>query len=98
MCSSPFREPGPRDPFRITLDRTEFVIAAGAVEARRLKTHRIQIGSRGPKLSCLVFNRLDQPRPVVLAAEFLLHPEELDKQHRGPDLADNPANDLVALA
>src|SRR3982751_4312951 len=87
-----------RDAAGIAFDRTESLVAAGAVKARRLKTHRVQIGPRGPKLSCLVFNRLDQPRPVVLAAEFLLDPEELDKQHRGPDFADNPADDPVALA
>src|SRR5512134_3271240 len=87
-----------RDAAGIAFDRTEFLVTASAVEPRRLKTHRVEIGPRGPKLSCLVFNRPYQFRPVVLPAKLLLHPEQLDEQHRGPDFADNPADDLVALA
>src|SRR5258707_15293055 len=87
-----------RHAFRITFDRTEFLIPASAVETRRLKTHRIEIGPRGPKPLRFVFNRLDQPCPIVLAAKALLHPEQLYEQHRGPDFAYNPADDLVAFA
>src|SRR5258708_18337941 len=88
----------PRDAFRITVDRTEFLVAAGAIEARRLKTHRVDIGPPGPEPSRFVLNCLDQLRTEVLPAKFLLHPEQLDEQHRGPDLAHNPADDLVAFA
>src|SRR5215218_5669195 len=83
---------------RITFDRTEFLVAAVAVEARRLKTHRIEIGPGSPKTLRFVLNRLDQLRSVILAAKLLLHPEQLNEQHRGPDFADNPADDPVAVA
>src|ERR1700730_6773728 len=83
---------------RITLDRTEFLITACPVEARRLKAHRVQIGPRGPKTLRFIFNRPDQLCSIVLAAKLPLHPEQLYEQHGGPDLSDNPTDDLVALA
>src|ERR1700759_2693606 len=82
---------------RITLDRTELLVAAGAVEARRLKAHRVYVGLSRAEAPRLIFDRLDQPRPVVLAPQLLLDPEELDEQHRGPDLSDDAADDLVPL-
>src|SRR5580700_5601163 len=83
---------------RITFDRTEFLVTACAVETRRLKTHRVDIGLRGPKTSRLVFNRPYQLCPVVLAAKLLLDPEELDEQHRRPDFADDAADDRTLVA
>src|SRR4051812_12780184 len=82
---------------RITLDRAVLLITAVAVEARRLKTHGVDIGPRRPELPCLVLDRLDQLRAEVLAAIFLIHPEQLDEQHRGPDFADDPADYLAAF-
>src|SRR5216683_7818476 len=87
-----------RNAARIAFDRTEFLITGCAVEAGRLKTHRVQIGPRGPKAPGFVFNRLYQLCSVVLATKLLLHPEQLYEQHRGPDLPDNSADDLVAVS
>src|SRR5438552_5859860 len=83
---------------RITLDRTELLVAARTITARRLKAHRVQIGPRGPKTSRFILDRLDQLGTKILAAILLFHPEELDEQHRGPDFAYNPADDLAAFA
>src|SRR5882724_8465732 len=82
----------------ITLDRPEFFVAAIAVEARRLKAHRIHIRTRRSELPRFVLECLDQVRATILAAIFLLDPEQLDEQHRGPDLANDSADDLAALA
>src|SRR3954467_5896760 len=82
---------------RITFDRAEFLIAAIAVETRRLKAHRVDIGTCRPELPCFILDRLDQRRPVVLAAIFLIDPEQLDEQYRGPDFADDPPDDLAAF-
>src|SRR5262249_56680277 len=87
-----------RHALRIALDRAEFLVAAIAVEARRLKAHRIHIRPLRPELPCFILERLDQLRAKVLAAILLLDPEQLDEQHRGPDLANNSADDLAALA
>src|SRR5215471_18156714 len=83
---------------RVTIDRTELAVAAGPVEARRLEAHRVHIRPCRPQPSRFILDRLHQLRPVVLAAQLLLDPEPLNEQHRGPKLADNPADDLVALA
>src|ERR1700730_12978595 len=82
---------------RITLDRTVFPVAAGAIEARRLEAHRVDVGVRRAEAPRLVLDRLDQLRPVVLAAQLLLDPEQLDEQNGGPDLSDDAADDLVSL-
>src|SRR4051812_975215 len=87
-----------RHAVRITFHRTEFLVAATTIKARRLEAHRIQIGTRGPETSRFILDRLDQLGAKILAAIFLLDPEELDEQHLGPDFADNPADDLAALA
>src|SRR5262249_47845779 len=86
-----------RHTLRIASDRTELFVAAIAVEARRLKAHRIHIRPCRPELPCLVLDRLDQSCPVVLAAKFLLDPEQLDEQYRGPDFAYDAADDFAAL-
>src|SRR5712692_7959920 len=83
---------------RITLDRTELFVAARTIKARRLKAHRVEIGPRGPETSRFILDCRDQLGAKILAAILLLHPEELDEQHRGPDFAYNPADDLAALA
>ena len=64
----------------ITFDRAELFIAAGSVEARRLKTHRIDIRPDRSELPRLVLDRLHQLRAEVLAAIFPLDPEELDRR------------------
>src|SRR5437762_10484668 len=87
-----------RHAFRVALDRAEFLVAAIAVEARRLKAHRIHIRPRRSELPRFVLKCLDQVGAVVLATKLLLDPEQLNEQHRGPDLADNAAFDLAALA
>src|ERR1700738_387787 len=86
-----------RDATLIAVDRTEFLIPAGAVETRRLITHCIQKRTFGSDLSRAVLNRLDHPPPVVLAAKLLLHPEQLYEQHRAPDFTDDPADDRVTF-
>src|SRR5579871_4154904 len=85
------------DVARIALDRTELSVAAGAIEARRLEAHRVDVGVRRTEATRLVLDRLDQRRPVVLAAQFPLDPEQLDEQHRGPDFSDDASDDLVSL-
>src|SRR5512138_680917 len=87
-----------RHAVRIAFDGAKLLIAAIAVEARRLKAHRIHIRTRRSEFPRLVLDRLDQSRAEILAAIFLLDPEQLDEQHRGPDLANDPADDLAALA
>src|SRR5215468_5097039 len=81
----------------IAVNGAEFFVAASAVEARRLKTHRVEIRPGRPDLSRLILDRRDQLCAVVLAAEFLLDPEELDEQNLRPDLTDDAADDLAAL-
>src|SRR5690242_6771055 len=81
----------------IAVDGAELLVAATAVEARCLETHRVEIGTGRPELPRLVLDRRDQLRAVILAAKFLLDPEELDEQNRGPDLTDDSADDLAAL-
>src|ERR1700755_3306494 len=85
------------DVIRITLDRTEFPVAAGAIEARRLEAHRVDVGVRRSIAPRLVLDRLDQFRPVVLAPQLLLDPEQLDEQNRGPDFSDDAADHLVSF-
>src|SRR5947208_14931989 len=87
-----------RHAFRVAFDRAEFFVAAIAVEARPLKAHRIHIRPRRSELPRFVLECLDQVRAKILAAIFLLDPEQLDEQYRDPDLADNAAYDLAALA
>src|SRR5215472_4472182 len=86
-----------RDATRIAFDGTELLVAAGAVEARRLDAHRVDIGARRPKAPRFVLDRLDQLRPVALSTQPLLQPEELYEQDRGPDFAHDAADDLVTL-
>src|ERR1700760_3952911 len=83
---------------RVTFDRTVFPVAAGAIEARRLETHRVDVGVRRPEAPRLVLDRLDQPRPVVLAPQFLLDPEQLDEQNRCPDFSDDASDGFATLA
>src|SRR6516162_3676631 len=87
-----------RDAAGITLDRTELLIAARAIEARCLNAHGVDIGARRAKASCFVFDHLDQLRPVASSPQPLLQPEELYEQDRGPDFADDAADDLVVLS
>src|ERR1700751_1365019 len=82
---------------RIAVNGAELLVAAGAVEARRLKTHGIDIGARRSEPTRLVLDRRDQLGAVVLAAHLLVDPEPLDEQHRGPDLPHDPADDLAAV-
>src|ERR1700759_4940121 len=85
------------DVARITLDRTVFLVAAGAIEARRLEAHRVDVGVRRPEAPRLVLDRLDQLRPVILAPQLLLNPEQLDEQDSGPEFSDDTPDDLVSL-
>src|ERR1700759_2912144 len=81
----------------ITLDRTELPVAAGTIKARRLEAHGVHIRMRRPKAPRLALDRLDQLRSVILAAQCLLDPEELDEQNRGPDFSDDAPDDPVSL-
>src|SRR6516225_1641392 len=87
-----------RDATGIALDGTKLLVTAGAVEARRLDAHRVDIGARRPKAPRFVLDRLDQLRPVASSPQPLLQPEELYEQDRGPDFADDAADDLVVLS
>src|SRR5262245_30383917 len=87
-----------RHALRIAFTKAELLVAAIAVEARRLEAHRIHIRPRRSEFPRFVLERLDQRGAKILAAIFLLDPEQLDEQHGGPDLADNAAYDLAALA
>src|SRR5690349_11001630 len=78
-------------------DRTEFLVTASAIEARRLEAHRVDVRPRRSEAPRLVLDRLDQLRPVVLAAQTLLYPEQLYEQNRGPDLSDDAAGNPVPL-
>src|SRR5215475_15145113 len=87
-----------RHALRIAFNKAVLLVAAIAVEARRLKAHRIHIRPRRSEFPRFVLERLDQRGAKILAAIFLLDPEQLDEQHGGPDLADNAPDDLAALA
>src|SRR5579872_6692634 len=82
---------------RITLDRTELPVSAGAVEAWGLEAHCIHIGVGRTKTPCFILDRLDQLRPETLAAKPLLEPEELDEQHRRPYFTDDTAYDRIIV-
>src|SRR3954452_15080908 len=82
---------------RIALDRAELLIAAGAIESRRLEAHRVDIGPRRAEPFRFVFDGRDQLRSKAFAAHGAIHPEQLDVEHRGPELSNDAADDLVAV-
>src|SRR5580693_1651368 len=79
---------------RIAVNRTERLVSTLPVEAGRLNTHRIDVGAHRTEAASLVLDLFDQPRSSAFAAESLVDPEQLDEQHRHPDFADDPADDL----
>src|SRR4029077_2582893 len=93
-----FRKPVAGATAPINTDRSEIPVAAGTGKDPRPKNHRVNIGSRGPQTTRLILDCPDQLRSIVLAAQRLLDPEQLDEQHAGPNFPDNPADDLAALA
>src|SRR6185369_9863097 len=81
----------------IALESAEFLVPAGTIEARRLETHRVDMGLDRALPSCLVLDRCDQLRAKPLAALLLVDPEILDEQNRGPEMPDDAADDLAAV-
>src|ERR1700727_955536 len=79
---------------RIAANRTERLVSALPVETRRLNTHRIDVGAHRTEAASLVLDLFDHPRSSAFATESLVDPEQLDEQHRHPDFADDPADDL----
>src|SRR5581483_2557235 len=80
---------------RVTLDRSEFPVSAGAIEAWGLEAHRVDVCMGRAETPRFVLDRLDQLRPEALAAKPLLEPKQLDKQHRRPDFTDDSAHDGI---
>src|SRR5690348_3632994 len=81
----------------IALEGAELLVPAGTIEARRLETHRIDMGLDRTQPSCLVLDRRDHLGAVALAALLLVDPEILDKQNRAPELPDDATGDLAAV-
>src|SRR5438105_3542877 len=81
----------------IALEGAEFLVPLGTIEARRLETHRVDMGLDRALPPCLVLDRRDQLRPQTLAALLLVDPEVLDEQNRGPEMPDDTADDLAAV-
>src|SRR5947209_10918701 len=86
-----------RDAAGIAVNDAELLVPAGTIKFRRLETHGVHVGSDRPDPPCFVLDRRDQLRPKVLTAIFLLDPEVLNEQNRGPDLADDAADNLAAV-
>src|SRR5262249_20417731 len=82
----------------VGVEDAEHLVPARLVELRPgLEAEGVEVRVRTAALARVGLGGLEQPATPSLLAAILVHPEELDVQPRGPDVAEHPAADPAGL-